>query len=243
MLQALLRGKLSREHEEIEDILTSNVFGLLQYCDPSLVVKFLSAVRWVGDDQSGSRLTTAANIILVDWQFWPFWSEPGCNPCEPDLVLTITIEGQPVALLLIEAKLNSAKSSTADDTPIPSDQLAKEWDNLAARATASGLLPILVYLTGHFSCPLSEITDAVDELWRKRKQRPTIGWLSWRDLPPILRRAPKTPLHDDLVSLLERMDLTYFGGLSPIDPTPINWAFGLGFTWNIATPDKMWRFE
>jgi hypothetical protein len=48
MLQALLRGKLSREHEEIEDILTSNVFGLLQYCDPSLVVQFFAAARGLG---------------------------------------------------------------------------------------------------------------------------------------------------------------------------------------------------
>ena len=34
MLQALLNGKLSREQENMEDILTSNVFGLLRYVQP-----------------------------------------------------------------------------------------------------------------------------------------------------------------------------------------------------------------
>ena len=31
MLQALLRGKLSRVQENMEDVLTSTVFGLLRY--------------------------------------------------------------------------------------------------------------------------------------------------------------------------------------------------------------------
>ena len=36
MIEALLRGKLSREQENMEDVLTSNVFGMLQYVAPEL---------------------------------------------------------------------------------------------------------------------------------------------------------------------------------------------------------------
>lgn len=43
MLVALLHGKLSREQENIEDILTSNVFGVLKYLPPGTVlIPFLS---------------------------------------------------------------------------------------------------------------------------------------------------------------------------------------------------------
>ena len=51
MIEALLRGKLSREQENMEDVLTSNVFGMLQYVAPeSGLFPFLAQATW-GDDQ------------------------------------------------------------------------------------------------------------------------------------------------------------------------------------------------
>jgi hypothetical protein len=45
MLMVLLRGKLSRDQENMEDILTSNVFGVLQYLPPgAALVPFLHKV-------------------------------------------------------------------------------------------------------------------------------------------------------------------------------------------------------
>ena len=38
MIEALLHGKLSCKQENMEDILTSNVFGMLQYFDTSRAI-------------------------------------------------------------------------------------------------------------------------------------------------------------------------------------------------------------
>ena len=52
MLQAILKGKLSREQENMEDILTSNVFGLLRYVQPQEgILKYLS----LAEDKDGKQ--------------------------------------------------------------------------------------------------------------------------------------------------------------------------------------------
>lgn len=38
MLVALLHGKLSRDQENMEDILTSNVFGVMRYLPPAIAL-------------------------------------------------------------------------------------------------------------------------------------------------------------------------------------------------------------
>lgn len=46
MLQAMLHGKLTRQEEEMEDLLTSNVFGLVKYLPPEMVlIPFLSQAK------------------------------------------------------------------------------------------------------------------------------------------------------------------------------------------------------
>ena len=52
MLQAILKGKLSREQENMEDVLTSNVFGLLRYVQPQEgILKYL----WLAEDNEGNQ--------------------------------------------------------------------------------------------------------------------------------------------------------------------------------------------
>ena len=80
MLMALLRGKLSREQENLEDILTSNVFGLLKYLPPEEgLFPFLSHAQTL----DGRRpLEGAVPGAKVEYQFWPWYAEEDCNACE-----------------------------------------------------------------------------------------------------------------------------------------------------------------
>jgi hypothetical protein len=246
VLQAILRGKLSRDNEQIEDILTSNVFGLLKYSVTAPLLKFLSLARTPDGTVPLERVASYGDKVQINWEFWPYWSIGGCLPCEPDVVLTLRVAGQAPTLVLIEAKLNSGKSRLADDAKVPVDQLAREWDNLLAQAQDIEAQPVLVYLTGHFSMPRFEIRESEQEYIEMRGSCPIIAWLSWRDLLPILRRHQENGILDDLVALLERMDLTYFQGIRPVIPVEFEWRFrrdNARFSWRIGNvPDISWRF-
>lgn len=245
MLQALLRGKLSRDHEQIEDIVTSNVFGVLKYDDPGLTLEFLSRAILSDGRKALDFALLRGGGISIKWEFWPYWSEAGRIECEPDVVLSLEDADGSCIQVLIEAKLNSGKSSLADDGPTPSDQLAREWDNLSVRARTRNAQPLLIYLTSHFSFPRFEIEDSLDEFQRKRGSTAAIAWLSWRELRSILDLFPSNPIRDDLRLLLERMGLTYFEGVFPVTPLEIGWRFHAGkYDWNVAKVDGLdWRFE
>src|ERR1039458_2574240 len=121
MLQALLRGKLSRDHEQIEDILTSNVFGLLKYSDPRITLDFLERARLLNGERPWDRSIFGSSGVSIDWDFWPWWAEARCIGCEPDVVLTLQGQCNVRLLVLIEAKLYAGKSSFAEPEGPPAD--------------------------------------------------------------------------------------------------------------------------
>lgn len=244
MLQAILRGKLSRDHEQIEDILTSNVFGLLRYEDPRLILEWLGRAIMVDGRGALDYPLLPSEQISIAWEFWPYWSEEGCNACEPDVVITVRVTGESPIHVLIEAKLNAGKSSRADDGYAPADQLAREWDNFVARSRAEGARLVLIYLTSHFSLPRSEIEASISEFRSKRGADPVIAWLSWRELSTILARSSQGLIRRDLVLLLKRMGLTFYEGVASVPHEKIRWRFDAGgYKWSIdkvAAPN--WRF-
>jgi hypothetical protein len=242
MLQALICGKLSRDHEQIEDILTSNVFGLLRYSDPRITLDFIERARLLNDKTPWDRSIFGSGELSIDWDFWPWWAEAQCAVCEPDVVLTLQSHGGARLLVLIEAKLHAGKSSLADPEGPPADQLAREWSNLVEKARASAAQPVLIYLTSHYSFPRADVEESVEEFRTKRDVEPTIAWLSWRELLPVLMAYPQNAITADISLLLERMDLTYFGGVTSITPVSISWRFG--FDWNIGSLNIIdWSFS
>ena len=222
----------------MEDILTSNVFGLLRYIQPKEgILKYLS----YAEDKDGNRplkyLSSLSEIPQesIEYEFWPWWEESGCIGCEPDLVLSIKIPDKKDLLLLVEAKYLSGKSSEADeDYDTPTDQLAKEWDNLSLRARAdkSDKTPILVYLTAHYSYPRNDIDNAVVEFKEKRPNwdEPTIYWLSWRHLHNVCENS-STLVLVDLRYLLNRLNLQFFNGVA-LSYINITWSFDCAQTGN-----------
>ena len=219
----------------MEDVLTSNVFGLLRYVQPQEgILKYIS----LAEDKGGKRPLECLSSLKelpeqsIKYEFWPWWKESDCIGCEPDLVISIKIPDKEDLLLLIEAKYLSGKSSEADEScDAPTDQLAKEWHDLSVMAK-SNESPILIYLTAHYAYPREDIKNAVSELRKKRpdKAEPVIYWLSWRHLHQVCENSPSLVL-GDLRDLLNRLNLKFFSGIV------IDWQAIAGFQ-----PIR-WRFE
>ena len=229
MLDALLHGKLSREIENLEDVLTSCVFGALRLSEPwQLLLPWLCLAT---DGNGGRPLADLPDGCTVEYEFWPQWQEPGCSFCEPDVVLRVT---SPTAkwLILVEAKLHSEKSSSAcPDSKrgdAPYDQLAREWDNLVAKAgeeKGGPWQPVLVYLTAGTAYPGECIRDSLADYRHCRGEKPFVcGWLSWRHLFRLARGRDELALRD-LYRLLDRLGLFFFHGVPAVATMADGWRF------------------
>jgi len=254
MLQALLHGKLSREQENMEDVLTSNVFGLLRYI-PARDGLFPFLARAEGIDGSPPPLAHLLNddldftVSAADFDFWPFYDEPDCKPCEPDVVIRVRNPHGRDLLILVEAKYLSGKSSEASETDQrPNDQLAREWDNLLRVAERENANPFLIYLTGSLGIPVSEIEASIAEYRSKRKDdasSPAILALSWRHIPEVFQQSNNVILRD-LSDMAERFGFRYFHGFHlsskherwswKFNPFPARW------TRFHQSPKVRWRF-
>lgn len=220
MLEALLGGKLSKSQENMEDVLTSIVFGAFRREDASNgLLPFLK----MSIPQLGSiPLPTdqECTVDYYDYKFWPFYPKIiGVASCEPDVVIIITVPDGKDILLLVEAKFHSGISSIASDDEIVSHQLAKEWLQLC-NAAGNAYIPWLIYLTTDIAPPHDVIKEAKNEIDKKIMNHnisiaPNISWLSWRvlgdlfisenqsEIPPILR---------DLSQIIRQLNLIYFDG-------------------------------
>lgn len=224
MLMALLRGKLSRDQENMEDILTSNVFGTFKYLPPQdALLPFLSNAALLNGEMPLASLPGHAE---VKYKFWPRLEEPDCEGCEPDVLIFLKLPGgSEKKLILVEAKYLSGKSSEEGEGARPHDQLAREWDNLRALAARESAASLLIYLTADLSPPIEDIEASQKELEGKREQRGQICWLSWRHLRSLTRTSSHEMLRD-LGEVLHHLNLTFFEGFSGVEaPRQLRWTF------------------
>lgn len=260
MIPALLHGKLSRRQENMEDILTSSVFGTLQYLPPEGgLFPFLQCTRF--PNGGGFNALEFGPGTNVEYEFWPQLHERvpgGCNedrciPCEPDVLLKIKPPVGRSIYILVEAKFRSGKSSDATDSEVaPTDQLAREWDNLVELAYRRNAEPHLIYLTADVGIPGEEIQASEREYLSKRPAGAAFscGWLSWRHLERVIRKLNEqgvdNPCLRDLTRLCRRLDLHFYDGISKITPEALHWRFQTAaqvFNWLDRTPEDItWRF-
>jgi hypothetical protein len=252
MFDAQLKGKFTREEEDLEDLLTSNVFGAIKYVTykEGLIPLLSEAERLDGN----KPLQGLKDISKVEYQFWPFLEEEGCNPCEPDVLISITQSNGKQILILVEAKFKSGKSSEADLSDKPSDQLSKEWDNLIRHAKRKNSEPYLLYITADIGFPEKEINESIsDYFFKKPGSTIDILWLSWRKLPAIFHNS-ENEIIKDLVRLLRRQGLIFFEGFKISQVEDFNWQFQAGnvgypvsqplvITWSFRPIDIKWKFE
>ncbi len=252
MLQALLHGKLSRDQQNMEDVLTSNVFGLLRYVPATLgLLPLLSRSKSINGSQPLDWMADLGDtdINSVDYAFWPYLSEGDGKPCEPDLVVRLQLPANRKLLVLIEAKYRSGISSqaSASDEPL-NDQLARELDNLILTARKEAAEPFLIYLTDSIGFPESDVIESIAEYQEKRPGnlvKTALLALSWREIPEVFDSSDNLILKD-LCSLCQRLGLSFFHGMhvprwqqqrlwrfNPLphrwirldDTTKINWRF------------------
>jgi hypothetical protein len=260
MLLALIHGKLSRNQENMEDILTSNVFGAFQYLSAGeLLLKFLSKASSLDGKYPLVNLSLESRLYI---EFWPWLSEAGFASCEPDVLIRIDPPEGDAYLVLIEAKYRSGKSSEreATDNQIESnepvqnikDQLAREWQQLMLLAGKETRTPVLIYLTADGSYPYRELIESQNELRVRTEHEGMLCWLSWRHLAAILVPKQNTEMLADLLRVLRKLNLTFFEGFSPLQCYELpSWHFrqepsnsSRRFSWNmISMPTYFdWRF-
>ncbi len=253
MLQAMLRGKLSRDVEGKEDILTSNVFGTLRYSpNPSVLLQFLGgAFDPIGKRYFRERLNGYDHI--QSWEFWPWYEHGEGKGCEPDVVIVLAdVSGRKFGVV-IEAKYRSGKSSHASEAEkLPNDQLARQLLHIRALARLEEFADYaVVYVTTAVGCPIVELMDSVIEYQHKCGEPASIFWASWRALPEMLRGVTGDfkVIATDLGNLLYRMDLVTFHQLRSNEVTSPGWSFANSVkiqpdtsSWNWSIPAPDWNF-
>jgi len=212
MLLAQLHGKLPTTDEDLEDLLTSNVFGAFKY---SGRIEALQEFLGRALPRSGAAALELPPITHADYRLWPWLDgDREVAGCEPDVVLRLEHADGTGSLVGVEAKLNSGKSSRPTDGAPITDQLAREWLALRRLAATEGRSRcILVYLTAHTAPPWADLDQTQRELDQKRPGVVAdLRWLSWRVLPRLLA-GRSDPIFIDLACLLRRAGLTWFEAL------------------------------
>lgn len=191
MLQAELRGKINENksiNDRMEDVLTSNVFGVFKYLDNKKVMEgFLNSSENVNDEPF-SYITNINN-----WQFY-FWPRLN-NGREPDLLIQ-GFENDVLKInIVIEAKYMSGKSDCEYIENVRTgDQLADEYTGLINEGWRTEGIDnskivnnVLFYITNHYKNPKKDIEESID-IFEKNNSRIKfkIYWTSWRRLSIII---------------------------------------------------------
>ena len=247
VLEALLCGKLSSSQENMEDLLTSCVFGAFKYLSyKEGLGAFLRQARSI---ELSNRPFSGLDIQSAVFDFWPFWSEAGYENCEPDVVISAESSGRKKFLIAIEVKYRSGKSAVAnDESEAPTDQLAKEWDHLTRLAAKEGSVPMLVYVTSDAVIPLKDIAQASEEYSKKRGCADgaipfQCSWISWRSLFRALNDAVGE-LAEELRKLASKLEFREFDGFSDMHAEmKMSWRYNLVYDWsNCSVGGIYWSY-
>lgn len=188
MIAAELHRKLRPSRLDQEDILTSQVFGALNYGDRRLLQRYLEAL---GVDVSLEEAQRA------EFEFWPVYADA----TEPDLVLRVGHW-----YLLFEAKLLSGFSRDAAQPE--RNQLRRELRGGRKAAEAEALRFRLVTVTRESWCDPTRYPELEAE-------RPTWVFSNWQTIAQVLMdRTPEElgRIGTDLLELLVRRGLRPFLG-------------------------------
>jgi len=244
MFVAQIHGRLTRSEEDLEDLLTSNGFGIWRYLPDQLgLLRFLQTARRL----DGEPFVVPGKVEVIDLQFWPWIQERGAKGVEPDVLIEMVLSDQQEYLVLIEVKHLSGKSSLPDKHSLPNDQLAREMHNLRKMAGRKGIERYaLLYVTADTLMPRSDVGESIAELGAKTNDGgdDRFYWTSWRSFPKILSEVKgacekySSAMLSDLETILRRMGLTFFEGISSEGWTwgEIAWVFertqaSIAFEW------------
>ena len=196
MYQAELRGKLSKRHEDREDILTSNVFSFFQYADRQVFLHRLINSWGLG--------ITKMDALHAEFQFWPQFADG----TEPDLVIIV---GK--YYLSVEAKY---LSGFGQETATTKHQLVREAEEGAHEARGLGKQFRLLAVTAHHHFPPEVQGKVPGEIL------PCFRWTNWQHIALTIYEAlesgvalvPETrAFAEDLYALLLHKNLRSYAGV------------------------------
>jgi hypothetical protein len=201
MYQAELRGKLSGNNEEKEDILTSNVFSFFKYSNRGLFLsRFLRLLK---------IKVTPEEAEKAEFEFWPQYDDH----TEPDIVMTI---GR--YYLLFEAKL---LSGFGKETEIIESQIKRELKQGLMEALNQDKEFLFITITANYVHPKSILVEA------PKKYHKYCKWINWQNVARLInsilineavRLTPwEWEFANDLYQLLIKKKLGTYNGLSAID--------------------------
>jgi hypothetical protein len=198
MTHAVIRGKVSSSGtnltDRLEDLLTSDVFGRLNYLKPEYAI--IPILKKIKNSKTGQQIDELSidHEQEVNYQFWP-----RINSVEPDLFLRVPLLNGKQMAVLIECKHKSGKSPRVvkeeNQTDLlelaKSDQLVREYlivEDLKKQYSKA----ILLYITGHSVIPEEELKESaalVATLPDKTKNMfyETTYWIGWADIWNVLR--------------------------------------------------------
>lgn len=243
MYVAQIRNKLTRSEEDMEDLLTGNVFGIWRYLPHQLgLIQFLETSRGL----DGEIFALPEDIESVDLSFWPWLKEEGMKGAQPDVLIEIKTAAQGTWLVLIESKYLSGKSSLPDRGQEPNDQLAREMNNLRRVSNQKDIENYaLLYITANTVMPRWEMKESLEELVSKTGDdfRGHLFWTTWRRLPKILQglnkacSPPFSVMLADLNTIICRLNLTLFE-----DVAYESWTLAKSF-WTFAPEARIFSWH
>ncbi len=200
MYLAELHGKLSRNFERMEDILTSNVFSFFKYARREIFLKpYLENVLGIP--------FTAEDLRKTDFVFWPSYDDG----TEPDLVV---ITGS--YYLLFEAKYFS---NFGKETAKRRDQITREIEGGSLEAKRLGKRFVFVAVT-------ADSVFRKEKVFHLKSSDLPVGfcWTNWQAVASLLESIIAGNQHglahhegchaQDLLNLLDRKNLRAFGGFN-----------------------------
>jgi hypothetical protein len=156
MYLAEIRGKLSRDNENKEDILTSNVFSFFKYTDR--IIFLFQFLKLLGLNITPDDAKRAAFL------FWPTFPDG----TEPDLVILV---GR--YYLLVEAKYHSG---FGQETPSRKHQLVREVDGGVLEAKSLGKIFKIIVVTADYYFKPDIFKDFPDGY------RDDLVWIDWQEI-------------------------------------------------------------
>ena len=181
MYLAEIHGKLSRDIENKEDVLTSNVFSFFKYADREIFL--YPIIKSLGIDVNIEDARDA------QFHFWPHLEDH----TEPDLVLIIGDN-----YLLIESKYFSG---FGEETQQQKHQLVREIEGGNYEAQNLGKRFYIIAITAdYFLKP--EISQAIPKEYQSQ-----FRWINWQWIAFMLQQIIEKDLHLSLETQLFAKDL------------------------------------
>jgi hypothetical protein len=199
MYLAEIHGKLSRENENKEDILTSNVFSFFKYTDRSIFLyRFL--------DSLGLDLSIQ-DAIDAEFSFWPTFDDH----TEPDLVIIVGNY-----YLLVEAKYLSGFGEETENTK---HQLVREIQGGMYESIGLDKSFRIIAVTADY-CKPPDIDKEIPPEFHRYFQ-----WINWQKIAFFINQTLESSpalsaemrlLADDLYRLLLKKNLRQFEGVKAL---------------------------